>query len=453
MFSHMMIPRGWLGGLTFLTLTVASIPVKAQNEREIDLSVSLPSTLSLAKAIEIARTHGLEVLSAEASITDAEGNRAIAGAVANPSINGAVARSFLYSPDNVSCPGGGCTPWGWLTSVSDNGAISEIVFGKRNARVNVAEAALKATKLSRLDAIRTLEFLAKRQYLLVAYAKNFHEFSLEVKAVYDQVHALTLIRYNAGAISESDLAKANTARLESEQDVTGAEQEVIVSKAGLAYLLGARNRTDSFVIDHDALRYSVPPKLAKPDVTELIDLAFKHRPDYLSNRAQIQAAEAKIQSANKLKIPAVALNLQANGQGQGNYALQPPTVTMGLSLPIPVVYQYQGEVRKAQADLRAQSIQDAKLRAQIVADVQASYASFIASKQKVVRMENELLESAKRARDLVKIQYEKGAASLLEFLDAQRTWIANNLEYLQNSTSYWTSVFQLEQAVGMELRQ
>ena len=46
--------------------------------------------------------------------------------------------------------------------------------------------------------------------------------------------------------------------------------------------------------------------------------------------------------------------------------------------------------------------------------------------------------------------YRKGAASLLEFLDAERTYIATNLEYLTDLTQYWTALFQLEQAVGVE---
>jgi cobalt-zinc-cadmium efflux system outer membrane protein len=52
----------------------------------------------------------------------------------------------------------------------------------------------------------------------------------------------------------------------------------------------------------------------------------------------------------------------------------------------------------------------------------------------------------------VSLQYQKGAASLLEYLDAQRTFIANNVEYLQDLTNYWTAVYQLEAAIGVDLR-
>ena len=50
------------------------------------------------------------------------------------------------------------------------------------------------------------------------------------------------------------------------------------------------------------------------------------------------------------------------------------------------------------------------------------------------------------------LQYQKGAASLLEYLDANRTFIATMVEYLQDLTNYWTAVYQLEAAIGMELR-
>ena len=47
---------------------------------------------------------------------------------------------------------------------------------------------------------------------------------------------------------------------------------------------------------------------------------------------------------------------------------------------------------------------------------------------------------------------KKGAATLMDFLDAERTYIATNVEYFQDLTAYWTAIFQLEQAVGVELR-
>ena len=68
----------------------------------------------------------------------------------------------------------------------------------------------------------------------------------------------------------------------------------------------------------------------------------------------------------------------------------------------------------------------------------------------MARMEGHLLDQSKKAYDLVVFQYERGATSLLDVLDAQRTWITTRNEYLQNLNDYWSGMFGLEQAVGKE---
>ena len=63
-------------------------------------------------------------------------------------------------------------------------------------------------------------------------------------------------------------------------------------------------------------------------------------------------------------------------------------------------------------------------------------------------------ESAKAALDVVRTQFEKGApgVTVTDYLIALQTYIATKVEYYGDLTNYWTAVYQLEQAVGMELR-
>ena len=67
-------------------------------------------------------------------------------------------------------------------------------------------------------------------------------------------------------------------------------------------------------------------------------------------------------------------------------------------------------------------------------------------------MDARLLGRARRARDLIEVQYQKGSASLLDLLDAQRTLLAVNGERLSLLAGYWTAVSALEAAVSQELR-
>jgi cobalt-zinc-cadmium efflux system outer membrane protein len=132
--------------------------------------------------------------------------------------------------------------------------------------------------------------------------------------------------------------------------------------------------------------------------------------------------------------------------------IQPPTFFFGISSPLPVFYQQQGEIQKAEVDLQSQTIQRSKLEAQVVNDVEAAYNAFLTTRRIMERYQGVFLERARVARDITKRQYDAGAATLMDYLDAQRTFIATNLDYLQTLTNYWTAVFQLETAVGMELR-
>ncbi len=412
----------------------------------------IPAVLTLNDALKLLRKRGLDTLIAEVNVNAAKGAVTAAGAIQNPLVNGAYIHSFDYQPTEDSCADHGCRKNGWQAGINDQGALTDLLFGKRAKRIEVYEAAHKAAKLGRKDAIRQLEFQVKTQYVRVAFAEEFLDFTREVKDVYEQVFKLTAIRYAAGAISEADLAKAETAKLEAEQNLTSAEQGLIIVKAGLAYLLGVRGIAPHFEISNDALRFrSTGLPMNKP-VGELINDAIKNRPDLQQNLAQKESALANIDSTKRQVIPPVALTAQFMDQGRGAYALQPPTLTVGVTVPLPVFYQYQGDIEKAKAVYQVQVLEDLKLRSQIAAEVQAAHAEMMASRKRLERMENQLLATSKRARDLVRIQYEKGAASLLEFLDAQRTFINTNLEYLQDSVDFWTSVYRLEQTVGLELR-
>jgi outer membrane protein, heavy metal efflux system len=67
-------------------------------------------------------------------------------------------------------------------------------------------------------------------------------------------------------------------------------------------------------------------------------------------------------------------------------------------------------------------------------------------------MEAKLLEQAKVSRDLAQVMYQKGAASFIDFMDAQRQFVASRLEYNQDLANYWSAVYQLEQATATVLR-
>jgi outer membrane protein, heavy metal efflux system len=151
-------------------------------------------------------------------------------------------------------------------------------------------------------------------------------------------------------------------------------------------------------------------------------------------------------------VPDVQLSAGYAQQGTSSQAISPPNISVGVALPLPIFYQQGGEIARAAADLRAQLATRQKLEAQVAADVRSAFAAFTASRAQVERMDGRLLARARRARDLIEVQYQKGAATLLDLLDAQRTFQAVNGERLALLAGYWTAVASLEAAVAKELR-
>jgi cobalt-zinc-cadmium efflux system outer membrane protein len=251
---------------------------------------------------------------------------------------------------------------------------------------------------------------------------------------------------------------------------------VAAGRIALVFLLGARGDVGDFDVDPHVLDHGVPASLgavaiaASPPVgatespsvgaaalrtkeRDLLRLALAHRPDLQKAGYGRARALASIELAKREPIPDVTLSVQYTQTGTGSTAIQPPTVAFGVSAPIPIFYAGGGEVRRAEADYDAQSLAEEKSVALVISDVRTAFEGFVTAERLVDRMETKgLLESAKTARDVTEVQFKAGAGTLIDFLDAQRTFIATKIEYLQDLTNYWTAVYQLEQAVGTDLQ-
>jgi cobalt-zinc-cadmium efflux system outer membrane protein len=410
-------------------------------------ATSVPLTLD--DALRLFREHGFDLLIADAAVNSAEADVRIAAAIANPSLSINRGRSSTYDPTRC----GGCSNTSISIGVTDQAALSDAVTGKRRLRMVVARAARDVAKSSRADVERTLELTVKQQLLQAELDKEAAVYAREAQRIATATLELVNTRYKAGAVSEADVARADVQKLEADQAADVAEQSLAAAKAGLAYLVGYSETPIELEVSDDLVRTATSTRLASASREELLHDALDHRPDLAAARFQQERANAAVRLARKLRIPDLFPSLQYSQEGRGQSAIQPPTLTFGVSTTIPAFYRYRGEVDRADADLRTQELARQKIAAQIGADVSTAYAAFTGAKSRTSRMQGQLLDRAARARDLVQLQYEKGAASLFEFLDAQRTYLATQSESLQTLNDYWMAVFQLEQATGTELRQ
>jgi cobalt-zinc-cadmium efflux system outer membrane protein len=427
----------------------------------------LPSTLSLDAALELLRTHGLDLLIADAATENMEGQVLASGAVPNPQLSLSFGNSFTYSTSaasqhNCLANGATCSPWSNSLSISDSAAIESSLSGKRDLRQRVARSALAAAKLSRKDAERTLAFQVKSAYAQVAQAQLALKFAKEVAAT--NVETLKKFQDLArlGARGEGELERIEVQKLEADNALDQADEALESAKLQLAFLLGVRGAVPAFDVDASALDFKTPKDLASPDEVGLLRDAFAHRPDLIALGYSKQSAEAQIELVRRQRFPDVTLGVTYAWGGFGGFSTNGPiqgqNLSFQLSVPLPVFYQLEGEERQAKAQYETTSLQEAKATAQVADDIQSAVATLATAKKLVERMEGPrrdgggLLESARGAYVHTAQTYYGGAGSLTDFLDAYRTWIATQNEYYADLASYWTAVYQLEEAVGRDLR-
>ncbi len=423
--------------LVFALTLVPPVRAEVQGSR-------LPARIGLAEALQIMQSQGLDVLLAEARVHDAEGDVAVAGAFPNPALTIGYGRVLNYA---AQAAGQDANQYG--IGIGDQSALFDAISGKRGLRLDVARNGLAAARLSRSDALRSLTFQVKQHYVQVVEATKQLGFARDVAKSADASLELNRRRYPQ-VIDDGALARIETQKLEADQALRQAAFSLRAARVGLAFLLGVRSDIPDFEVDERALDYRVPEGLAGATEAGLRQIALENRPDLFGADYERARAAAEVVLERRKRFPDLALSVQYTQTGTGQAAIQPPTIGVALTVTLPVLYQQQGEIRKAEAEYETQSATLAKVTAQVVADVAIAFAAFETTRQLVDCMLGGLLTDAERARDVTEVQYKAGAGSLIDFLDAHRTFVATHVEYLQDLTQYWTAVYQLEQAVGVD---
>jgi cobalt-zinc-cadmium efflux system outer membrane protein len=245
------------------------------------------------------------------------------------------------------------------------------------------------------------------------------------------------IQFKAGGISENDYLKIQLQLLQFQTDVEQAELAKTQSLSDLRQLLGY----ESVPSDYDvAASFEYQPLTVK-----LEDLQLKA----LQNRPDLRAAQRGVTAANSQYALAKADGKQ-DVTVSGNYShVNGINAATGLvSIPLAIFNRNQGEIARTRYTItQAQELQ-AAASGQVVTDVRDAYEGLQSDDRVVQLYRLGYLDVAQKSRDISEFSYRHGAASLLDFLDAERSYRATQLAYRQSLASYLLALEQLRQAVG-----
>jgi len=397
-----------------------------------------PPELSLAQARRLASERGFPALAARLGALQAEGQSLQARALPNPAL------SFSAQKLNL-------TPAGEGGSTSDTTfGVSQLVElgGKRGSRRRAADAGLGAAR-GQLEATRVAQDAAViRAYAAAAAAERTA--ALLRESADSLAHAATIAeaRFAAGEISSAERDQTQVAAGRFAADVRSAQAAAEQSRVALQLLLGDPAPDGRVRLSDDLAglgRLVVEAAAAPTPGSDAV--ALDARADVRAAQALAEQARAQADLQRAQRVPDLSLFVQYESDRPGNNN----TIGAGVSLPLPLFDRSRGAVAAADA-ARAQAESEARrVRAQAVADLAAARAALGAAIERRRLLRDELLPRADSVRRSVAFSYEKGLASLLELLEAERSLNDVRLAAVASESEAVAAAAQLAAALGATL--
>jgi len=317
---------------------------------------------------------------------------------------------------------------------------------KRELRLESAQKATGIATSGQADVERNLVFNLRTAFVQTLQEKAILELAKENLSYYDKVLDVNRDRFKAGAISQVDLDRLELQRVQYESDLQMAEESLETAKIVLLMLLNDRTPVDQFDVTGP---FDFSTQISPLD--EIRQTALDTRPDL---KAALQSVD-KAKSDHRLAVANGSTDPTLSAWYTYNPSFNNPndhqTLGASISIPLRIFDRNQGEKLRTQLDIdRNEKLMEAT-RAQVFSDVDSAYATVTSTVTLLQPYKNKYLQQASSVRDTIAFSYEHGAASLLDFLNAQAEYRSVQVNYLNLVASYLNAAGQLNLAVGREV--
>jgi cobalt-zinc-cadmium efflux system outer membrane protein len=392
----------------------------------------VPVKITLDDAIQLALRHNYTLQAARTTIQQSQAQEITANLRPNPVLIGDWEYLPFFAPSYWNS-----TYLGESTE-ADLGLSYLIERGKkRQHRLQAAKDQTAVTTSLVADNERTLTFQVTTQFVNVQLAESTLELAQENLKSYQRTVDISEMRYKKGAISEDDYLKIDLQLLQFQNDLSQAQLATVQALSDLRQLLGYESVSANYDVagTFDYSRLQV-------NLLDLQSRALQERPDLRAAKQGVTAANSQYDLA------------KANGKrdvtAQVNYTHVNGINTASLfgSIQLPLFDRNQGEIARTQFAIAQSQNQEKAANGQVMTDVRDAYETLQTSDHILQLYRSGYLERAQKDRDISEYAYQRGAVSLLDFLDAERSYRATQLAYRQALAAWLLAVEQLRQAVG-----
>jgi outer membrane protein, heavy metal efflux system len=318
--------------------------------------------------------------------------------------------------------------------------------GRRGIRTEVAQQAADVRKTMYRDRVRGLRLAVQQAFYRVVLAKSNLEVAESILDQTGEVIALNQVRLQQGEISELELRRIEVEQLRFVDEKFNAELELRNAKSELLSLMNAPDLDQEFDVSGIL---AVDPNLPEPGLPPAVPLARlstfarEHRPDLAAAAQQEQLSDTETRLQKAIRSPNLTLGGGYKRNGPDN------SLVFGVSVPLRVFNRNQGGMLRAAAEQRRAANISAAVRNRIELEIRQAHNAVEINRQRVQYIETEQLDKARQMREVTLAAYRLGGGTLMDYLDAQRSYIGTVRIYNRALHDRRLSLYVLANALGV----
>jgi len=389
-------------------------------------------TIDLQRAVQLALQHNHVLLAARTQVAQSKADEVTASIRPNPVFTWNGLFWPFFSPSQLNGD--------YIDNVTEFDALFAYTFERghkrkwrmRNARDNTAVVQSQVQ-----DNERALTFNVAQQFINILLAESSLSFAQQNLSSFQQTLDVSQERYQKGAISEGDLLKIKLQMLSFQQDVASSRLARQQALDSLRDLMGYESVPRN---------YDVVGNLAytpiQGNVEDFQSKALSLRPDLQAANQAVVAAKSRYMLARANGKRDLTFTSGYSHVGYANDA------SFSVNMEIPLFDRNQGEIARTHVAItQSEEVKNAAQQA-VMTDVSTAYEAVKTGEGIVQLYQSGYLKESKESLDISQYAYQRGAASLLDFLDAERSYRSTELTYRNTLATYMLAVEQLNEAVS-----
>ena len=388
--------------------------------------------IDLERAIHMALEHNHALLAARTQVTQSKAEEVTASIRPNPVFtwNGLFFPFFTPSQLNGD----------YINNATEFDALFSYTFErgrKRQWRMQNARDNTAVVQSLVQDNERALTFNVAQQFINILLAESSLSFAQQDLTGFQQTLKVSEERYSKGAISEGDLLKIKLQMLDFQKDVASTQLARQQALDSLRDLLGY----ESVPRNYDVIgNLDFAP--VQGNVEDFEAKALNLRPDLRAASQAVVAAKSQYMLAKANGKRDLTLTSGYSHVAAANDA------SFSVNMEIPLFDRNQGEIARSHAAItQAEESKDATQQA-VMTDVKTAYEAVKTGEGIIKLYQSGYLKESKESLDISRYAYQQGAASLLDFLDAERSYRSTELTYRETLATYMLAVEQLNESAG-----